>query len=140
MPITQERQTMQELRAAGFSEQQAEVLAEKLEAAAQATQQDLKDFIRQELNTRFAESDNKFAQFRQEVKAEFAQFRQEVKAEFAQVRLEMNTRFGGTELKIAELRTEMHATQKDLAFKLIATIVAVVSLAVAIIKLFPNAH
>jgi len=129
MPITQERQTMQELRAAGFSEQQAEVLAAKLEAAAQATQQDLKGFIRQE-----------FAQFRQETvtrfaeaDAKFAQFRQEVKAEFAQVRMEMDVKF-------AELRTEMHATQKDLAFKLIATIVAVVSLAVAIIKLFPNAH
>jgi len=111
MPITQERQTMQDLRGAGFTQQQAEVLAEKLEATAQATQQDLKDFIRQELNTRFAESDNKFAQFRQEI----------------------NTRF-------AELGTEMHATQKDLAFKLIATMIAAISLAVAVIKLFPGAH
>jgi hypothetical protein len=111
MPITQERQTMQDLRAAGFSQQQAEVLAAKLEAAAQATQQDLKDFIRQE----------------------FAHFRQEVKVEFTQIRSDMDVKF-------AELRTEMHATQKDLAFKLIATIVAAISLAVAIIKLFPGAH
>jgi hypothetical protein len=129
MPITQERQTMQDLRAAGFSQQQAEVLAAKLEATAQATQQDLKDFIRQELTTRFAESDNRFAQFRQEQKAEFAQ-----------VRHEMNERFAATDVKFAELRTEMHATQKDLAYKLIATIVAVTSLGIAIIKLFPNAH
>jgi len=129
MPITQERQTMQDLRAAGFSQQQAEVLAAKLEATAQATQQDLKDFIRQELGTRFAEADAKFAQFRQEVKAEFAQVRQEMKTAFAQ-----------TDVKLAELRTEMHASQKDLAFKLIATLVAAISLAVAIIKLFPGVH
>ncbi|MFI5400919.1 MAG: hypothetical protein ACHQZQ_07710 [SAR324 cluster bacterium] len=107
MPITQERQTMQDLRAAGFSSEQAEVLAEKLEAAAQATQQDLKDFIRQE---------------------------------FAQSRQENNTRFAEMDVKFAELRTEMHATQKDLAFKLMATMVAAISLAVAIIKLFPGAH
>lgn len=76
MPITQERQTMQDLRAAGFSQQQAEVLAAKLEATAQATQQDLKDFIRQEfaqfrqeLGTRFAEIDTKFAELRTEMHA-----------------------------------------------------------------------
>ena len=34
----------------------------------------------------------------------------------------------------------MHATQKDLAFKLIATMIAAISLAVAVIKLFPGAH
>jgi vacuolar-type H+-ATPase subunit I/STV1 len=107
MPIIQERQTMQDLRAAGFSQQQAEVLAAKLEATAQATQQDLKDFIRQE----------------------FAQFRQE-----------LNTRFAEMDVKFADVRTEMHATQKDLAFKLIATLVAGLSLAVAVIKLFPGAH
>jgi DNA-binding transcriptional MerR regulator len=76
MPIIQERQTMQDLRAAGFSQQQAEVLAAKLEATAQATQQDLKDFIRQELaqfkqelSTRFAEIDTKFAELRSEMHA-----------------------------------------------------------------------
>ena len=114
MPITQERQTMQDLRTAGFSQDLAEVLAEKLEAAAVATQQDLKDFIRQGLG----------------------QFRQEINTRFADV----NTRFAQMDVKFAELRTEMHATQKDLAFKLIATMVAVTSLAVAIIKLFPNLH
>ena len=107
MPITQERQTMQDLRTAGFSQDQAEVLAEKLEAAAQATQQDLKDFIRQE----------------------FTHFRQEI-----------NTRFAEMDVKFVELRTEMHATQKDLAFKLIAAMVAAITLAVAVIKLFPGAH
>jgi len=93
------------------------------------TREDLKDFIRQELTMQFAESDNRFAQFRQEQKAEFAQ-----------VRHEMNERFAATDVKFAELRTEMHATQKDLAYKLIATIVAVTSLGIAIVKLFPNAH
>jgi len=147
MPITEERQAIQDLRDAGFSQRQAEVLAAKLEISAQATQQGLKDFIRQELSTRFAESDNKFSQFRQEVKAEFAQFRQEVKAEFAQVRAEMNTRFAEvntrfaqTDVKIADLRTELHSSLRDQTLKLIAVLIAAISLAVAIIKIFPNAH
>ena len=45
MPITQERQTIQDLRAAGFSEQQAVLLSAKFEETAQATSQDLKTFI-----------------------------------------------------------------------------------------------
>ena len=124
---------MQDLRAAGFSPQQAEVLAEKLESAAQATQQDLKDFIRQELTTRFAEADNKATQFRQDVKAEFTQFRQDVKAEFAQVRGDMNSRF-------AEQEARFERSLRVLLATILTAFVGVTTLAVAIIKLFPNAH
>ncbi|MFI5400662.1 MAG: hypothetical protein ACHQZQ_06395 [SAR324 cluster bacterium] len=100
MPITQERQTMQDLRGAGFSPEQAEVLAEKLEAAEQATQQDLKEFIRQE---------------------------------FAQSRQEMNTRFAEQEARFERALRMQLAT-------ILTAVVAVTTLAVAIIKLFPNAH
>lgn len=100
MPITQERQTMQDLRAAGFSQQQAEVLAEKLEATAQATSQDLKGFIQHELsalegrlNVRFAEQEARFER---------------------------------------SLRLQLAA--------ILTAFVGVTTLAVAIIKLFPNAH
>jgi len=82
------------------SEEQAEVLAEKLEAAAQATQQDLKDFIRQE-----------FTQSRQEINTRFAE--QEARFE------------GGLRVQLAAILT---------------AIVGVTTVAVAIIKLFPNAH
>ena len=61
MPIIQERQTMQDLRAAGFTQQQAEVLAEKLEATAQAASQDMKGFIRLELSALEGRLDARFA-------------------------------------------------------------------------------
>ncbi|HUJ76020.1 MAG TPA: hypothetical protein VL359_14245 [bacterium] len=67
MPITQERQTIQDLRAVGFSEEQSLLLAAKLEGTAQATAQDLKAFIqaefqslRQELDVRFAQMEARF--------------------------------------------------------------------------------
>ena len=105
MPITQERETIQELRAVGFSEQQAIVLAAKLEAASQATSQDLKGFISREL---------------------------------AALEERLERRFLGMDLKIAELRTELHASLRAQTLKLMAILIAALSLAVAIIKLFPN--
>lgn len=66
MPITAERQNIADLRAVGFTEQQAVVLAEKLETAAQAVSQDLKGFIVTELDKRFgplrADMELRFAQ------------------------------------------------------------------------------
>ena len=61
MPITQERQTIQDLRSVGFSEEQAILLAAKFEATAQATSADLKAFIVAELDKRFAALDVHFA-------------------------------------------------------------------------------
>jgi len=61
---------MQDLRAAGFTQQQAEVLAEKFEATAQATVQDIKAFFVAELDKRFALVDQSFAE--QEAKLERA--------------------------------------------------------------------
>jgi flagellar capping protein FliD len=107
MPITQERENIQELRAAGFTQQQAEVLAEKLEAASQSTSQDLKGFIRQELSALEARLDVRFAQ---------------MEARFAQ----MEARFERS------LRLQLAA--------ILTAFVGVTGLAVALIKLFPNAH
>ena len=107
MPIIQERQTMQDLRAAGFTERQAEVLAEKLEATAQATTQDLKTFIIAELDKRFSEVDKRFS--------EVGRLFSEMEAKFERaLRLQLTT--------------------------VLTAFVALLGLAVAIIKLFPNAH
>ena len=62
MPITEERQTIQDLRAVGFTEQQAMLLAAKLETTAQATSQDLKSFISAELERLRADIEVRFAQ------------------------------------------------------------------------------
>ncbi|MBI3991908.1 MAG: hypothetical protein HY342_01435, partial [Candidatus Lambdaproteobacteria bacterium] len=77
MPITEERQTIQDLRAVGFTEQQAMLLAAKLEATAQATSQDLKSFISAEFERLRAEIEVRFAQ----IEARFAQ----IEARFAQL-------------------------------------------------------
>ncbi|MBI4083279.1 MAG: hypothetical protein HY423_11780 [Candidatus Lambdaproteobacteria bacterium] len=62
MPITQERQTIQDLRGVGFSEEQALLLAAKLESAAQATSEDLKGFIDRRLGEMEARIDLRLAQ------------------------------------------------------------------------------
>jgi hypothetical protein len=62
MPITPERRNIEELRAAGFSETQAIVLATKLEATAQAVSEDLKTFIVAELDKRFAQMEARIAE------------------------------------------------------------------------------
>ncbi|MBI4081982.1 MAG: hypothetical protein HY423_05160 [Candidatus Lambdaproteobacteria bacterium] len=60
MPITQERQKFQDMRAVGFSEDQAALLAAKFEATAQAASEDIKAFISSELDRRFAEMEARF--------------------------------------------------------------------------------
>ncbi|MBI4082080.1 MAG: hypothetical protein HY423_05660 [Candidatus Lambdaproteobacteria bacterium] len=62
MPITQERQTIQDLRGVGFSEEQALLRAAKLEGAAQATSEDLKGFIDRRLGEMEARIDVRLAQ------------------------------------------------------------------------------
>ena len=111
MPITQERQTIQEMRAAGFSEEQALLLAAKFEATAQATSQDLKSFI----------------------SAENERLRAELRADMKQLRADLDVRFAEQEARFERaLRVQVAA--------ILTAIVGVTTLAVAIIKLFPNAH
>ena len=111
MPITQERQTIQDMRAAGFSEEQALLLAAKFEATAQATSQDLKSFI----------------------SAENERLRAELRADMKQLRADLDVRFAGQEARFERaLRVQVAA--------ILTAIVGVTTLAVAIIKLFPNAH
>jgi len=114
MPIIQERQTMQDLRAAGFTERQAEVLAEKLEATAQATTQDLKTFIIAELDKRFSEVDKRFS--------------------------EVDKRFSEVGRLFSEMEAKFERALRLQLTTVLTAFVALLGLAVAIIKLFPNAH
>jgi hypothetical protein len=114
MPITQERENIQELRAAGFTQQQAEVLAAKFEATAQATSQDLKGFIRQELSALETRLDVRFA--------------------------EISGRFGQTDGRIAEMEARFERALRLQLAAILTAFVGVTGVAVALIKLFPNAH
>jgi hypothetical protein len=118
MPITQERENIQDLRAVGFTENQAIVLAAKLEAASQATSQDLKGFMVAELDKRFGEVDKRFG---------------EVDKRFGELESRMDVGFAQLEARFERaLRLQLAA--------ILTAIVGVTGLAVAIIKLFPNAH
>jgi hypothetical protein len=47
---------------------------------------------------------------------------------------------GELDRKLNEIRVEQHSSLRDQTFKLMAILIAAISLAVAIIKMFPNAH
>jgi len=122
MPITEERQTIQELRAAGFSEEQALLLAAKLEATAQATSQDLKGFIKAELGKLMAELDKRFA---------------DVDQRFVELEARFETRLAGMEARLAGMEARFeHALRVQLA-AILTAFVGVTGLAVALIKLLP---
>jgi len=107
MPITPERQNIEELRAAGFTETQAIVLAAKFEATAQAVSEDLKAFITAELDRRFAA-----------------------------LMSELNKRFGELEVSIAQMEARFEHSLRIQLATILSAFVGVATLAVAIIKLF----
>ena len=121
MPITPERQNIEELRAAGFSETQAIVLASKFEATAQAVSEDLKAFI-------VAELDRRFAALMSELNKRFG----EVDKRFGEV----DKRFGGIEVHMAQMEARFEHSLRIQLATILSAFVAVSTLAVAIIKLF----
>jgi uncharacterized small protein (DUF1192 family) len=107
MPITPERQNIEELRAAGFTEAQALLLASKLEATAQSVSEDLKGFI-------VAELDKRFAALHSEIDARFAQI----------------------DVKFAEFEARVERSLRIQLATILSAFVGVTMLAVAVIKLF----
>jgi len=93
MPLTDTLETARRIESLGFTHQQAQGFAELFEETAHATQQSLKDFIRQELSALEGRLEGRFER---------------------------------------SLRVQL-AT-------ILTAFVGVTTLAVAIIKLFPNAH
>jgi hypothetical protein len=137
MPITQERETIQDLRSAGFTENQAIVLAAKLEAASQAASKavssDLKGFLVSELDKRFVEMDKRFVDLESRMNVRFAALEGRTDLGFAKMEARMNVGFAQLEARFEKsLRLQLAA--------ILTAIVGVTGLAVAIIKLFPNAH
>ena len=117
MPITDTLRTAEQLRRVGFTEEQAILLSAKYEETAQALGQDLKEFIREQNST-----------LRTEIRADS----QALRAEFDTFQMEMRSEHNA-------LRAELHSAMRDQLMKFIAVMAMIISLAVAIIKLFPNA-
>ncbi len=112
MPLTDTLKTAEELRRAGFTENQANVLAGKFEETAQAQSQDLKEFIRGELTALEARLNARFEG--------------------------INTKFEGVYTRIEAVRAELYSAQRDQLLKFVTILVALLSIAVAVIKLFPD--
>jgi hypothetical protein len=83
MPITQERENIQDLRAVGFTENQALVLAAKLEAAAHATSQDFKSFFIAEMDKRFGDVEKRFGDVDKRFSEQEARFERTLRAHLA---------------------------------------------------------
>lgn len=71
-----------------------------------------------------------------QVHQEFALLR----SERAQMESRLNARIDAMDGKIEAVRAELYKAHSELLLKIVATFVGVVSLAVAIIKLFPNLY
>ena len=117
MPITDSLQNAKRLESKGLTPEAAQEISSIVEEATLAGQQDLKDFIREAM----LGLENRLV-----VKIE--EVRVEGKANNDQLRLE-----------IRDNRIEMHSLARDQLLKFIAVLIMSLTLAVAIIKLFPNA-
>lgn len=109
MPITSELDNRRKFKAAGFSDQQAEVPVETLE---RSVQQGFERFVEV--------FDRGLSDLRTEMNARFASLEQRV------------------DLGRAELRAELHSSLRDQMLKFITILMGVAGVAVAVIKLFPN--
>jgi hypothetical protein len=119
MPITSERQNIQDFRAAGFSEAQAVLLAEKLESTAKAVGDDLKGSI-------FAELDRRFTTLNADMDRRFAALTADMDRRFAAV----DTRFAAMEARFERSLRLQLAT-------ILTAFLGVTGMAVALIKLLP---
>ena len=118
MPIADNVYNAGDLRSVGFTQEQASLLAAKFEHTAVRQREELKSFFRQRLDL-----------FRFEMQAEFSG----VRGEISSVRRE----FGGLRAEFGELRGEIHSSLRDQLDNIVAIVAALITAAVAILKLVP---
>ena len=107
MPITDGLKNVKKFESVGFTHEQAETLAETIEQAQAASQEDLKDFIRSELAKQTEYFESKFIIQQKDFDS-----------------------------KLNSLEARLMASQKDLLIKIFGIIVGTVGIAVTILKLF----
>ena len=130
MPITNGLENSRKLRETGFTQQQSEVLAEIIEHA----QQQGFDRFSEILERGLAQVSNEIALLASRFEALKSRVDSKIGA--------LESRFGVLESrvdsKIEGLGAELHSSLRDQLLKFVTILVAVVSLAVAVIKLFPD--
>lgn len=123
MPITNGLENSRKLRETGFTQQQAEVPAEIIEHA----QQQGFDRFSEILERGLARVSNEIALLASRVGNRLEALEGRFEALESRV-----------DSKIEGLRAELHSSLRDQLLKFVTILVAVVSLAVAVIKLFPD--
>ncbi len=111
MPIIEELKNLKKFESVGFSHEQAEALAETIEHAQASGYENLKEFIRTELDTKING-----------------------------LRNELGTKINGLDSKINELRSDLRAdiaiSSKDLLIKIFAIIFGTSAMLFGMLKLF----
>jgi DNA anti-recombination protein RmuC len=151
MPLTNTLETARRIEALGFTHQQAQGFAELLEDTAHATQQDLKDFIREQIGT----LDRKLDAQEEKLAGKLDAQEEKLAGKLDAQEEKLAGKLGAQEEKLAgkldalEGRINVRFAEQEARFEhslrmqlatILTAIIGVVGLAVAIIKLFPNVH
>jgi HSP90 family molecular chaperone len=116
MPITSELQNVRELKEVGFTDRQAEKLAEMHERS----------------------QTQGFEKFVEVLERGLGDLRNEMKLEMKLMEARLDARIEGLRLEMHQTLNVMLQAQNAMLLKIFGMFVGVISLAVAIIKLFPN--
>ena len=156
MPLTDTLKSAEEFRRVGFTDEPSNLLVNKLEETAHAQVQDLKEFIRSEFGQQRAEFERRMEAQEERTTARFEalEARMEAQEERWNARLEafeertiaridvwegrMNVKFENVNTRIESVRAELYSSQRKQMASFATILVISISLAVAVIKLFPN--
>jgi hypothetical protein len=140
MPITDTLKNAEDFRRVGFTQEQATMLAAKLEDTAHRQSEDLKQFIQSEMNAFRAEIRQEFALFRAEMDARFEAVLGKVEAVRAEFKGELRESISELRADMGNMRGDFQSALRDQLVKFVAIVAALITAAVAIVKLLPNAH
>ena len=145
MPLLDTLKFAEEFRQAGFPDPQARILASKFEETAQAISQDFKAALRAEMSALRQELLEAIRATEARIDAKFEALEARIDAKFEGVDAKfdgVDAKFEGMEskfdLKIERLRVELHSSLSRQTLAFAGILIAAVTLAVAVIKSFPN--
>lgn len=137
MPITRELENLKKFESAGFSHEQAETLTDVIEKSHVDSQDDLREFFRNELSRQIGGLDNKIGSLDSKLSKEISNLDNKLSNKISDLDSKLSNKFGDLRVEISDLRVEISRELKDLLIKIFGIIVGTVGVAVTILKLFP---
>ncbi|MCP4270488.1 MAG: hypothetical protein GY781_00770 [Gammaproteobacteria bacterium] len=126
MSITSELDNLKKLESVGFSHEQAETLTDVIEKSHVDSQENLKEFIR-----------NENAKLENKLSDKINSLDNKLSTKINDLDDKLSNRMNGLDKEISSLRVEISRELKDLLIKIFGIVVGTVGLAVTILKLFP---